>query len=474
MCGIIGIISKNEISGDIYNGLLSLQHRGQDAAGITTFDGNEFHVIREAGLVSNIFSKESLKKLKGNLGIGHVRYPTVGSILKQDAQPFHTLLPSLISIAQNGNLVNYKQLKEDLLKQNEEIYSTCDAELILKLLAKEVARERSYDAEAFFAATKRLMDRLNGGYSIVGMTSKALFAFRDPCALKPLVLAKRDDGYGFSSETTALEVLGYKVVRDVLPGEMIFIDKSMEIKSKVLKQGKRAHCMFEWVYLARTDSSIEDVGVYEARIKLGRELANIWKDRGIQVDIVIPVPDTARPAALSFAEQLGLRYTEGFIKNRYIHRTFIMANQETRDGAMKLKLNPIIKEVKGKRIALIDDSLVRGTTSKKIINLLRDAGVKEVHLLLTCPPLKSPCFYGIDMSTKTELVAAKMSVEEIRKAIGADSLTYQSLEGLKRAIEVPLCTACLDGIYPTQIPEEMMKTFEKQRQEERKYNWNAL
>jgi len=473
MCGIIGIIGKNEVSGDIYNGLLSLQHRGQDAAGITTFDG-QFHAIKEAGLVSQVFPKDGLKKLKGTIGIGHVRYPTVGSILKQDAQPFHTLLPSLISIAQNGNLVNFKQLKEDLLKQNEEIYSTCDAELILKLLAKEVAKEKSYDAEAFFSATKRLMDKLNGGYSIVGMTSKALFAFRDPCALKPLVLAKRDDGYGFSSETTALEVLGYKVVRDVQPGEMIFIDRNMEVKSRVLKPGKRAHCMFEWVYFARTDSSIEKVGVYEARMRLGRELAKVWRERGIQVDIVIPVPDTARPSALSFAEELGLRYTEGFIKNRYIHRTFIMANQERRDGAMKLKLNPIINEVKDKRIALIDDSLVRGTTSKKIIKLLREAGAKEVHLLLTCPPLKSPCFYGIDMSTKTELAAAKMSVEQIRKAIGADSLTYQSLEGLKRAIGIPLCTACLDGIYPTHIPEEMMKSFEKQRQDERAYNWNAL
>ena len=474
MCGIIGIVGKNEVSGDIYNGLLSLQHRGQDAAGITTFDGNEFHAIKEAGLVSQVFPKDGLKKLKGTIGIGHVRYPTVGSILKQDAQPFHTLLPSLISIAQNGNLVNFKQLKEDLLKQNEEIYSTCDAELILKLLAKEVAKEKSYDAEAFFSATKRLMDKLNGGYSIVGMTSKALFAFRDPCALKPLVLAKRDDGYGFSSETTALEVLGYKVVRDVQPGEMIFIDRNMEVKSRVLKSGKRAHCMFEWVYFARTDSSIEKVGVYEARMRLGRELAKVWRERGIQVDIVIPVPDTARPSALSFAEELGLRYTEGFIKNRYIHRTFIMANQEKREGAMKLKLNPIINEVKDKRIALIDDSLVRGTTSKKIIKLLREAGAKEVHLLLTCPPLKSPCFYGIDMSTKTELAAAKMSVEQIRKAIGADSLTYQSLGGLKRAIGIPLCTACLDGIYPTHIPEEMMKSFEEQRQDERAYNWNAL
>ena len=474
MCGIIGIIGKADVAGDLYSGLISLQHRGQDATGITTFDGENFHAIKEAGLVTNVFSKESLKKLKGSIGIGHVRYPTVGSILKEDAQPFHTFLPTLISIAQNGNLVNYRQLREELLRQKEELYSTCDAELILKLLAKEIAKENSYDAEAFFAATQRVMDKLNGSYSIVGMTSKALFAFRDPYALRPLVLAKREDGYAFSSETAALEVLGYKVVRDVQPGEMIFIDKNMEVKSKILKEGKRAHCMFEWVYFARTDSSIENVGVYEARINLGRELARVWKEKGIQVDIVIPVPDTARPAALSFAEELGLRYTEGFIKNRYIHRTFIMANQERREGAMKLKLNPIIKEVKGKRIALIDDSLVRGTTSKKIIQLLRDAGAKEVHLLLTCPPLKSPCFYGIDMSTKAELAAARMSVEEIRKAIGADSLTYQTIPGLKRAINVPLCTACLDGNYPTNIPEDMKRVFEKQRQEERSYNWNAL
>jgi amidophosphoribosyltransferase len=232
--------------------------------------------------------------------------------------------------------------------------------------------------------------------------------------------------------------------------------------------------MFEWVYFARTDSSLQNVGVYEARMNLGRELAREWKKRGMQVDAVIPVPDTARPSALSFAEELGLRYTEGFIKNRYIQRTFIMANQERRESAMKLKLNPIIKEVRGKRIALVDDSLVRGTTSKKIIQMLRDAGAKEVHFLLTCPPLKSPCFYGIDMSTTKELAAANMSVEQIRKAIGADSLTYQTLEGLKRAIGVPLCTACLDYSYPTDIPKELRDSFEKQRQNERAYNWNAL
>ena len=473
MCGIIGFISKSEVSEDIYNGLLSLQHRGQDAAGITTFDG-QFHAIKEAGLVSHVFSKENLNKLSGTLGIGHVRYPTVGTILKQDAQPFHTLLPSLISIAQNGNLVNYRQLKEELLRHNEEVYSTCDAELILKLLAKEVAKEKSYDANAFFAATKRLMDKFNGSYSVIGMTSKALFAFRDPCALRPLVLGKRHDGYGLSSETAALEILGYKIERDLKPGEMVFIAKDMEVKSQVLKTAKTAHCMFEWVYFARTDSSIENVGVYEARMNLGRELAKEWKKSGRQVDVVIPVPDTARPSALSFAEELGLRYTEGFIKNRYIQRTFIMANQERREDAMKLKLNPIIKEVRGKRIALVDDSLVRGTTSKKIIKMLRDAGAKEVHFLLTCPPLKSPCFYGIDMSTTKELAAANMSVEQIRKAIGADSLTYQTIEGLKRAIGVPLCTACLDYSYPTDIPKEVRESFEKQRQEERAYNWNAL
>jgi len=474
MCGIIGFIGRREVSEDIYNGLLSLQHRGQDAAGITTFDGEQFHAIKEAGLVSDVFSKDSLKKLKGGLGIGHVRYPTVGTILKQDAQPFHTLLPSLISIAQNGNLVNYKQLKNDMLKQNEEVYSTCDAELILKFLAKEVAKEKSYDSEAFFAATKRMMERLNGSYSVIGMTSKALFAFRDPCGIRPLVLGRKEDGYGISSETAALEILGYKIERDLKPGEMVFIDKGLELKSRVLKTTREAHCMFEWVYFARTDSSIEDIGVYEARMNLGRELAREWKNRGIEVDVVIPVPDTARPSALSFAEELGLRYTEGFIKNRYIQRTFIMANQERRDSAIKLKLNPIIKEVKGKRVALIDDSLVRGTTSKKIIKLLRDVGAKEVHFLLTCPPLKSPCFYGIDMSTKKELAAANMSVEEIRKAIVADSLTYQTMEGLRRAIGVPLCTACLDSDYPTGIPKEVMETFEKQREHERKYNWSAL
>jgi len=473
MCGIIGLIGRNGVARDLSDGLLSLQHRGQDAAGITTFD-DSFHVIKESGLVSEIFSKEDLKKLPGNLGIGHVRYPTVGSILKEDAQPFYTDRPTLISIAQNGNIVNCKEIREELLKDKEQLSSNCDAELILRLLSRELSKEGSYDADSFFNATRRVMDGLNGSYSIIGMTNRALFAFRDPLGIRPLVLGKKEDGYAVSSETVALDILGFEVVKDLEPGEMVFISKNLEVNSKILKQAGRAHCMFEWVYIARTDSVLERVGVYEARLNLGRKLAQIWKKTGRQVDIVIPVPDTARPAALAFAEELGLRYTEGFIKNRYIQRTFIMANQERREIAMKLKLNPIIKEVKGQRIALIDDSLVRGTTSKKIIKLLKDAGAKEVHFLLTCPPLKSPCFYGIDMSTKKELAAANKSTEEIRKAIGADSLTYQTMEGLKKAIGAPLCTACLDGNYPTSISQQVMESFETLRERERAFNWSAL
>jgi amidophosphoribosyltransferase len=473
MCGIIGVISKSEVSGDLCNGLLSLQHRGQDAAGITTF-GGEFHAIKEAGLVSTVFSKEHLKKLEGNLGIGHVRYPTCGTVLRGDSQPFYTERPTLISIAQNGNIVNYNELKEEMIRGKEIFDTQSDGELILKMLASEVSKEKAYDADSFFNATRRMMDRLNGSYSIVGMTAKALFAFRDPFALRPLILGRKADSYAIASETVALETIGYKVERDIQAGEMVFIDKSLHVKSKILKEAKPAHCMFEWVYFARPDSVLDKVGVYEARLNLGRELAKLWKETGKQVDVVIPVPDTARPSAVAFAEELGLKYTEGFIKNRYIQRTFIMANQEKRDGAMKLKLNPLIKEVKGRRIALLDDSLVRGTTSRKIIQLLRDAGAKEVHFLLTCPPIRSPCFYGIDMSTKKELIAVEHSVEEIRKTIGADSLIYQTLEGLKRAIALPLCTACLDGVYPTNISEQTMARFERQREEEKQFHWSKV
>jgi len=473
MCGIIGIIGEHEVSGDICNGLLSLQHRGQDAAGMTTF-GGELHIIKDSGLVNTVFSKENLKKLEGNLGIGHVRYPTCGTVLKGDSQPFYTDRPTLISIAQNGNIVNYKELKEQM-KNNKEIFDTrSDGELILKMLAGEVSKEKTYDADSFFNATKRIMEKLNGSYSIVGMTGKALFAFRDPYALRPLILGKKAGSYAIASETVALETTGYKVERDIQAGEMIFIDKSLQVKSRILKEAKPAHCMFEWVYFARPDSVLDKVGVYEARLNLGRELAKLWKDKGIQVDVVIPVPDTARPSAVAFAEELGLKYTEGFIKNRYIQRTFIMASQDKRDGAMKLKLNPLIKEVKGRRIALIDDSLVRGTTSRKIIQMLRDAGAKEVHFLLTCPPIRSPCFYGIDMSTKKELIAVDHSVEEIRKVINADSLTYQTMDGLKKAIGLPLCTACLDGKYPTNISEQTMACFEKQREDEKQFHWSAL
>jgi amidophosphoribosyltransferase len=473
MCGIIGLISNSEVSGDLYTGLLSLQHRGQDAAGIVTYDDG-LRVVKEAGFIANIFTREDLVKLSGKIGIGHTRYPTVGSVLKQDSQPFFTERPTTIAIAQNGNVVNYGQIKEELVNSKEALDSNSDGEMILKLIAKELSKEKNYEANSFFNAVQRTMEKLNGSYSIIGMTSKGLFAFRDPCAIKPLVMGESAAGYGFSSETVALDVLGYKIIRDLEPGEMVFISKNLEMKSRILKQKKRAHCMFEWVYFARADSVLEKVGVYESRIALGKALAEEWKKSGIRADIVVPVPDTARPAALSFAEELGLRYTEGFIKNRYIHRTFIMPSQLVRETAMKLKLNPIIKEVKGRRIVLIDDSLVRGTTLKKNISMLRAAGATEVHVLLTCPPIKWPCFYGIDMSTRKELAAATKSVEEIRKSIGADSLIYQTIDNLKKSIGVPMCMACLDGDYPTEVPKEAGEAFEKQRENERQFNWNAL
>tara|TARA_Y100000310_G_scaffold308996_1_gene352652 strand:+ start:8687 stop:10081 length:1395 start_codon:yes stop_codon:yes gene_type:complete len=449
LCGIIGIISKEDIAHRLYYGLNSLQHRGQDSSGILVLNKESMFLKKKCRLVKDLLRKSDFPKMKGNIGIGHTRYPTAGCSPTDDAHPFIINYKPLIGIAHNGNLTNYNDLKARLKKKGVFFHSTSDAEAILNIFATKF--ENSGD---IFEAFKGLVEEINGSYSVVmAIQGHGLIAFRDPNGFRPLILGKDKSSYIFASESVALDVLGFNIVGELKPGELIYIDENLKTKSEVIKTRCHTHCMFEWVYFARPDSIIEDKSVYEARLNLGRELAKTWKNKNI--DVVIPVPDTSRTAGLTFAESLGLKYREGLIKNRYVGRTFIMPSQKERDGAVKMKLNPILHEIKGERIALIDDSIVRGTTSKNIVKLVKDAGAKEVHLISTCPPIKYPCFYGIDMPTREELIAANASVEEITKIINADSLTYQSLEGLKNAIGLPdMCTACLTGEYPTKIANQ--------------------
>lgn len=497
MCGILGICGSDKIVGELYEGLGVLQHRGQDAAGIITYD-QQFHIKKGNGLVQNIFNTKNIARLIGNLGIGHTRYPTVGGGDAEDAQPFHINVPLGIAMAHNGNVTNYLELKESLEKESfYHLNSRCDVEIILNVFAEELAKNNlhKFSPDYIFKTVSALFKRVEGSYSVVGIiANKGLFAFRDPHGIKPLVFGKKGDSYAFASESVALDILGYKFERDVAPGEVIFIQEQEpffksqnQFFNKQLTKSVHTPCIFEWVYFARPDSVIDGINVYEARLRLGEELSKEIVRKNIKADIVVPVPDSAKPAASALASILKLPYREGLVKNRYIGRTFIMPFQEAREVSVRQKLNPIKSEIKDKKVLLVDDSIVRGTTSREIINLVRNAGAKEVYLAVTCPPLRYPCVYGIDMQTKKEFIASNKNEEKISKEIGSDELVYQTLDGLIKAVgrrrgvavascvvgcasgrktqdaRRSFCTACFTGIYPTKISERMFREMEQDR-----------
>ncbi len=469
MCGIIGIIAKSRIIDSIYPGLIALQHRGQDAAGAVTYD-HTFHLKKGQGLVTNVFNPKNITRLDGNIGIGHVRYPTIGPGAIEDAQPFIIYMPYGIALAHNGNLVNYFDLKKEIIeKEHRYLNSNCDAEIILNLLSIELAKMdlQSFSEQMFFNALNGVYKRLIGSFSVVGIVAnKGIFAFRDKNGIKPLVYGKNSSGYIFASESVALDVLGCPKFSDVRPGEAIFIDVSGKFSRRQICEGTKATCIFEYVYFARPDSVIDGIGVYEARLRLGEELGKECKRLGIKPDVVIPVPDTARGSAQLVAEILGVKHREGLIKNRYIYRTFIMPTQAERIEAVRMKLNPIKSEIKNKKILLIDDSIVRGNTSKEIIELVRSAGAKKVFYGVYSPPLKYPCVYGIDMQTRGEFIARNKSVAAIKEKIGADALVYQTIDGLVKGVgkgKKEFCAACFTGNYPTEIPDAALKKIEKDR-----------
>jgi len=474
MCGIIGIISEKEVYSNLYVGLLALQHRGQDACGICVHDNGEMHLKRDVGLVSDVFTNEDAGRLPGKIGIGHVRYTTAGTNIAKNAQPFKVRMPVNIAMVSNGNTINTEELVDYLWDNNISMHTTSDLEVILGVfkfeLKKEAGRSKVTSNHVFNAA-KKMMKRVRGSYSLViTVEGVGLLALRDPYAIRPLVVGKSSDSksYVFASESVAIDVLGYKAVCDVKAGEAILVDFDFNMTRRIIgKVKKKAHCMFEFVYFSRPDTVLDHVSVYEARLALGRELASKWC--GKDIDSVIAAPDTSRTAALAFANEIGVNYREGLIKNRYIGRTFIMPSDGQRKDALRIKTNPISSEIKGKKIALVDDSIVRGTTAKKTIELLRNAGAKEVHLLSSCPPIIKPCIYGIDMPTHEELIAHERTVDEIDEILGADSLTYQSIEGLERAIPIDhLCTACISGKYPIPMDDEILKCMGEKRKKEKK------
>jgi len=446
-CGIIGIYApgKEDTVRNVYFGLHALQHRGQDSAGIAANTAGKIQYYKERGLVQEVFNDEIIERLKGDIVIGHVRYPSKNDTHIVNAMPLVVYYKDgAIAIAHNGSLVNGHLLREEMQESGFIFQTTVDSEIIAVLIARNL-RDGSIED-----AILKTLDTVKGAYALVMTAEEKLIGVRDPNGIRPLCIGKTKDGFVISSESCAFSLIGAKLIRDVEPGEMIVIENK-EIKSyKFDKKSKQAACSFEYAYIARPDSDIDKRNVYMTRNLCGKLLA---KEAHTDADIVISVPDSGTVAAIGFAEESGIPYGEGFIKNRYIGRTFIQPNQRMRELAVRLKLNVIRDNVKGKRIIMVDDSLVRGTTSMSIIKMLREAGAKEVHLRVASPPVVSPCFFGIDTSGKDELVASHKSVQEICEMIGADSLAYLSIDGMKQAIalEDTLCLACFDGNYPMEM-----------------------
>ena len=446
-CGVFGIISKRDASIDAAKltcfALYALQHRGQESAGIAVSDGEKILVYKDLGLVSEVFNEEKLSILQGNCAIGHVRYSTAGANIWENSQPLlKNFKGGTFSLAHNGNLVNQAELKAKLKEKGIQNYSSTDSEVISNLI--KTTPEENIEKNIEIVAAQ-----LKGAFSLVIMTEDKLIGFKDPFGFHPLALGKLGDSYAFASETCALNLIGAEFIREVEPGEMVVIDKEGLKSTRILPDNRKALCIFEFVYFARPDSNIYGENVALSRQKMGRRLA---REHPVQADIVVPVPDSGISAAIGYSAQSGIPYEEGLIKNRYIGRTFIQPDQLIRDFGVKIKLSPIKEIIKNKRVILIDDSIVRGTTSRQIVKLVRDAGAREIHVRISSPPIFFPCFYGIDTPNRENLRASNHTLEETKKWIGVDSLGYLSIEGLCGVFDkIPadnFCLACFNGKYP--------------------------
>ncbi|MBE6519019.1 MAG: amidophosphoribosyltransferase [Thermoplasmata archaeon] len=452
-CGVVAISADYDVASDIYTALMIIQHRGQESAGISVYNGAAIRTIKGQGLVNDAIPTGSLSKLPGKSGIGHVRYATLGANGYENAQPLNVATNfGEIAVAHNGELTNYNELKEKYMKEGWVFFTQSDSELILRLLGKYLVDYSPTDA------VHKIMDELDGAYSVVFTINGKTYGFRDRYGFRPLILGKLNGGYILVSESSAIEALKGEVIRDVEPGEICEITStSYKFTPAENPKHPKAHCMFEWVYFARPDSVIDGRTVYDVRREIGRVLA---RECPADVDFVMPIPDSGRAHAIGYAIEAGIPYEEGFMKNRAAGRTFILPEQKLRETAVSMKMIPIRSAVSGKKVLIIDDSIVRGTTLKILIGMLKDAGAKEVHVRIGCPPVIAPCFYGVDMKTRDQFIANKHSIEEIREIIGADSLGYISLEGLIEAIGFKgedLCLACVNNKYPTRIEGEVYR-----------------
>lgn len=462
MCGILAVSGYRDVIQDLYDGLIVLQHRGQDAAGIVTYD-NQFHLKKSTGMVNEVFHTHSLQRLKGPMGIGHVRYPTAGCSSEFEAQPFFVNSPFGMALAHNGNLTNAAQLAREIRENDyRHLNTNSDSEVLLNVfsLALRKQRPKKLTPEHVFRSVATVFRRCKGAYSVVSLIGDhGIVAFRDPHGIRPLQLGRKRYGmkyeYMVASENTVFKALDYEFVRDIQPGEAVYIDKQNRLHSRLIRRGHLNPCIFEWVYLAAPDSTIDGVNVYKARVRMGEALAKQIRASGVKIDSVIPIPDTGRPAAAGLADKLKVRYREGFVKNRYIGRTFIMPGQEIRKRSLNFKLHPIDLEFRNNNVLLVDDSIVRGNTSKKIVEMARKAGAKKVYFASASPPIIGPDPYGIDLPTTTELIASDHSIKEIQKMIGADGLFYNTIDDMRSSIRIGnprikhFSDGCFTGKYPT-------------------------
>ena len=487
MCGFIGIFGPDgvDVAPELYEGLLAVQHRGQDAAGITTFT-DRFNVKKGYGLVVEVFDEQNMARLEGNLGVGHVRYPTVGANRNEDAQPFHHTFPIGTAMVHNGNVTNYVELSDSRFRSHmTRLNSTCDLEVLLYVFQQGLAeRYRENDgtlsADDIFYAVDKVYNEVKGAYSVCATVADVgMVAFRDPFGIKPAVFGQKHDSDGTwfacASESVVLDVNGYDRTIDIGPGEAVFVDTERQVHRRQVANEAHRPCVFEYVYFARPDSFLDDISVYKTRHRFGVALARQWQEAGAPVpDAVIPVPDSARDSAFACAMELGVPYREGLVKNRYIGRTFIMPNQKERTTSIRRKLNPIPIEFEGKNVLLVDDSVVRGNTSRRIVEMVREAGANKVYFGVTSPPLVAPCPYGVDMASKREFIAANKSIDKVAESLGVDHLMYLDRDPMNEAARAgnpkieKFCNACFTGEYPTpDVTLDRLKKIETERGERR-------
>jgi len=451
-CGVLGVsLQAKPAAPSLFRGLRALQHRGQESAGIATSSHGILHLRKGMGLVHEIFTEDLVNALRGPIGIGHTRYSTTGTSDLENAQPLIVKLRGEdAAIAHNGDLVNFERIRRRLQAQGVELMGSADSETMAQMIAIEYGHTRDLEP-----AIRRACAELVGGYAVVLIVGNRIAAFRDPLGMRPLVLGSLEGGIAVASESVAIELMGGRTIRDVEPGEILILERGeVAHTSRIAGTGERAHCMFEWVYFSRPDSIAEGQPVYDVRHRIGQQLA---REAPVDADVVVPVPDSARPQALGYSEATGIPYAEALIKNRFVERTFILPDQKRRELEVRVKLHPVPGLLKGRRVVILDDSIVRGTTLREIVGMVRSAGASRVDVRIGCPPIRAPCYFGIDMKERKELVAANRTQEEVAQVVGADSVHYLSIPGLVEALGIKaenLCLGCLTGRYPVEVPQE--------------------